>query len=430
MALSALNARNTDLASLAAMLKEQEIHKIDVARPATAFTARGGKIFLDGVEPVKVADEIMDENGITPAEYFDPNGAYDPTDIAVEHLAEKLGVPVRYLRKLAAERPDLFDANVNGWLQGTVDMTPAIDGLPLREVDPDPRNFLFRAFRPADGGPGVMRGLMSDRYSIIDHTDLLTAALKGVRKAGLNAQITGCDLTERRMRVRVVIPEASVWAGELFKNYRTPFQEGGPVVRIGDGNGWTIESARVAARREGQGYAPGTEPIVFAGFEISNSELGDGAASVRPLALANICGNSLRITAEAERKTHVGSRLEEGVVRWSAETREVELAAMVSRCADAAATFSSTAYWEAKIAELEVKAGRPVAKPAETVKVIGKKLGWSEGDQEEILSHFTLGGQLSAAGVMNSVTSYAQTIADSDRAADLEASAIRVLDLV
>lgn len=415
-----LTARNTDLQSLADLLRTEQISKVDVVQPATALTSINGRLHLFGVDPVKVADEQLDDNGVTPAQWFDPNGPYDPTDIAVEHLAEKLGVPVRYLRKLAADRPDMFDANVNGWLHGT----------PLYAVAPDPRSFLFRAFRPTDGGEGVMRGLLSQNYAIIDNLDVLTAALKGIKKAGIDAQVTGCDLTERRMRVRVVVPEASVWAHTLFADYRTPFRDGGTQVKVGDGNSWNIDSARAAARREGSNYTPGTEPIVFAGFEIGNGELGGGAASITPYALANICGNGLRITAEAERKTHLGGRLEEGVIQWSAETRDAELAAMVSRVADAARTFASTGYWEAKIAELEALAGKPVDKPTETVKVIGKKLAWTDGDMDNILAHFTLGGQLTAGGVMNAVTSYAQTVPDPDKAADLEASAVKILTLV
>jgi hypothetical protein len=420
-----LTARNTDLDTLAALLKAQSVHKLDVVQPAESLRAEGGKLFLSGVAPVKVADERLDEDGVTPAEWFDPNGAYDPTDIAVEHLAEKLGIPVRYLRKMAADRPDLFDANVNGWLRGTAG--EVING---QEIPGDDRSFLFRGFRPTDGDQGVMRGLLSDRYNIIDNLDILTAALKGIRKAGLDAQITGCDLTERRMRVRVVVPAATVWAHTLFQDYRTPFRDDGPVVKVGDGNSWTIDSARAAAAREGSAYTPGTEPIIFAGFEIGNGELGGGAASITPYALANICGNGLRITAEAERKTHLGGRLEEGVIQWSAETRERELAAVVSKCADAAQTFASTTYWAAKVAELEAKAGKSVVKPTDTIRVIGKRLAWTEADTDDILSHFTLGGQLTAGGVMNAVTSYAQTVADPDKAADLEASAVRVLDLV
>jgi hypothetical protein len=45
------------------------------------------------------------------------------------------------------------------------------------------------------------------------------------------------------------------------------------------------------------------------------------------------------------------------------------------------------------------------------------------------LAHFIRGGQLTAGGVMQAVTSVAQTLDDADTAADLEAQALRVMDL-
>ena len=45
------------------------------------------------------------------------------------------------------------------------------------------------------------------------------------------------------------------------------------------------------------------------------------------------------------------------------------------------------------------------------------------------LAHFIRGGQLTAGGVMQAVTSVAQTLDDADTAADLESQALRVMDL-
>ena len=45
------------------------------------------------------------------------------------------------------------------------------------------------------------------------------------------------------------------------------------------------------------------------------------------------------------------------------------------------------------------------------------------------MAHFIRGGQLTAGGVMQAVTSIAQTLDDADTAHDLEAQALHVLDL-
>ena len=59
--------------------------------------------------------------------------------------------------------------------------------------------------------------------------------------------------------------------------------------------------------------------------------------------------------------------------------------------------------------------------PAKTAK-------FSDEVTDSILAHFIRGGQLTAGGVMQAVTSVAQTLDDAD-AADLEAQALRVMDL-
>jgi hypothetical protein len=48
---------------------------------------------------------------------------------------------------------------------------------------------------------------------------------------------------------------------------------------------------------------------------------------------------------------------------------------------------------------------------------------------DAILAHLIRGGQLTARGVMQAVTSVAQTLDDADTAHDLEAHAFRAMDL-
>jgi hypothetical protein len=48
---------------------------------------------------------------------------------------------------------------------------------------------------------------------------------------------------------------------------------------------------------------------------------------------------------------------------------------------------------------------------------------------EEILAHFIRGGQLTAGGVMQAVTSVAQTLDDADAAHEMESQAVRALDI-
>jgi hypothetical protein len=169
--------------------------------------------------------------------------------------------------------------------------------------------------------------------------------------------------------------------------------------------------------------------VLFAGFVITNSEVGDGAWSITPRIVAEICGNGLQITADVARAVHLGSKHEDGVVRYTADTLEKELALITARARDAVATLLSSQYLQAKVTDIERKAGVPVRHPEDTVRQVAKAAKFTDDIADAILAHFIRGGQLTAGGVMQAVTSVAQTLDDADTAHGLEAHALRVMDL-
>jgi hypothetical protein len=262
-----LTARNATLADMVEILRHQRTRRLDVIAPATAIHAHEGNLIIaNTVHHLTAA-------GVTRAA-----GTYRPTQVADEGLAAKLGINLAYLRKLRAERPDLWDANVNGWLHGN----------DLAGIPPDNRKFLLRLFQPGGDDLGIARAVLSDSYKLIDNLDALMATLDGIRQAGVDVEFDGLDLSERRLYARVVAPEIRAYAPGLLAGYRSPF--GGEAYI--PGRAWTPEQARAAAAREGRGYAPGSEPVLFAGFVISNSEVGEGAWSITP-------GSSRRSAATA-----------------------------------------------------------------------------------------------------------------------------------
>ena len=397
--------RNATLADMVTILRGQRARRLDVVAPAAAIHAHEGNL----VTPSTVSQLAVD--GVTSVA-----GTYRPTVVADEGIADKLGISLAYLRRLRAARPDLWDANVNGWLHGS-----ELAGYPG-----DERKFLVRLFQPEGGDElGVARAFLSDSYKVIDNLDALMATLDGIRQAGTEVVFDGLDLTERRLYARVVAPGVGAIAPALLSGYRSPF--GGRAYV--PGSTWSPEQARAAAARDSRGRQPGTEPVLFAGFVISNSEVGDGAWSITPRVVAEICGNGLQIAADVTRAIHLGSRQDEGIVRYSADTMEKELALITARARDAVATFLSTGYLLDKIAELERKAGVPVTHPDQTVRQVAKAARFSDELADAVLGHFIRSGQLTAGGVMQAVTSVAQTLDDADAAHDLEAQAVRVLDL-
>lgn len=393
-------ARNATLQDLAAILQDQHGRKVDIVAPAAAIRSVNGLIVVAG------AEEILDETGVTVTD-----GTYRPTAIFDGHAAEKLGIPIRYLRRMREERPDLYDANVNGWLHGN---DPTANS--ARAAAPDDRSFMLRAFRGEDG-IGVARAMLSDRYGIIDDIDVLTASLAGIQQAGVPVEVIGCDLTESRMYVQIACPAIEVLAPALLAGYRSPF--------LGGQEPWNTPEGRA------HGWlAPDERPVVFAGFGLSNSEVGGGAFTITPRIIVKACRNGLTFTKDAVRAIHVGGRLDDGVVRWSRDTQEKQLAVITAKARDAVAAFLDPAYVARKVAGLEAAAAVPVRDAVATVERVGKDLAFSERQTAGILDFFVRGGQLTAGGVMQAVTAYAQTMPDADDAYETEAKAMRALELV
>lgn len=207
--------RNIGLGSLVTLLKDQRTRAVDVIAGAGAIRCIDGSLMLN-TEPDLSAD------GVTLT-----TGTYAMNDIAMSGIATKLDIDLRYMRRMARENVPLLDDNVNSWLER------------------DRRRFLVRCLR-GDAGVGVARAFLSDRYARIDNYDVMLAALDGIRNSGVNTTVANCDLSDRRLYLRVVSPDVQVAAPQLLKNYRSPF----------DG-------------RRGSDL-----PIISGGFLLTNSETG------------------------------------------------------------------------------------------------------------------------------------------------------------
>jgi len=368
-------ARNADLSDLVRILEDGQRRKLDVIAPASALRMREGNVHVEGVE------SQITESGVTSVD-----GIYRPTVVADEGISDKLRIPLAYLRRMRAENVPLLDENVNAWLR-----------------EEPQRRFMLRAFRGEDGpgmpGEGVARALLSDSYKLMDNLDMLLAALDGVQQSGHPTRITGCDLSDRRMYVRVESEAVAVQARALLRGYRSPFDG-----RSGD-----------------------ELPMISAGFVITNSEVGAGAYTITPRAVIQVCRNGLTQTTDVMRAVHLGGKQDEGVVSWSGQTQRKTLELITAKTTDAVTTFLSKEYVEAKVHEMEAAADRTLAEPTKTIEYVTKTLSIGTETKDRILAHFIRGGQMTAGGVMHALTSTAQTLTDADQAATLEALAVPAL---
>lgn len=401
--------RNATLTDLVEMLKDQHARKIDLVASASQL-----RIDSDGELVVKGAPVIMDDDGVT-----DPNGVYRATDVFDEGLSAKLNIPRAYLRRMRDGAPDLLAANVNGWLQGRTIRRAGQEPEVVRPgID---KQFMVRMFR-GDDGPGVARALLSDRFGLIDNFDVAVAALEGIRAAGVDVDGDGitCDLSDRKMFMRVPAPEVGVLAPALLDGYRNPFRDA--KVEEQRNHGWNLDRAREAARAEGM--TPEQEKLVFAGLEIRNSEVGDGSFTIVPVLTINVCRNGLTITTEALRRVHIGSKLEAGTIQWSSDTVEKARELIVARARDAVSSFLNKDFVQKIVDEITGMAVTPLAAPQDTIEAVGKELLFSESERKGVLDHFMRGGQMTAGGVMQAITSYSQTVGSADRAHELDDKAL------
>jgi hypothetical protein len=378
-------ARNATLADLAEMLKRQLPRKIDVVAAASNMFMEGGMLRISGT------DAQLDADGVTSTV-----GHYRPATIFDEGVAEKLRIPLTFLRRLRNERVGLYDAVINGLLNGYLHFDECLEAANVG--DPDPRAFLVRCLRPDDEEEGIARAFLSDKFKAFDNYDAVAAALKGVEEAGVEVAIQSCDLTERRVVVRVVAPQVMRYSPQLLAGYRNPMT--------------------------GQTGAP----IIFAGFEVSNSEVGEGAYSIVPRMVVEVCSNGWKITKDAHRAVHIGGRLEEGIIEWSADTTEKAAELIVARARDAVKAFLNVEYMETVLGAMERQAEAPVDSTT-VVTNVGKKLGLSQQTIDGVFDHFIRAGQITAGGVLQAITSYAQTVDDADQAFTLEGVAVQAMAL-
>ena len=186
MSTATTTLRSADLGQLRDVLMTQRAQRHDTVVPAALMHAEGGRVWVDGDRL-----EVLNDDGVTVVD----SPRYDLTDVAIEGFSNYLNIPRAYLRRLHTEHVELFDQNVNGWLQHDTKMGG---------------KYLVRLLRDGETGEGVVRAILTNGFRIIENLDVLVAALQGVQEAGANIQIRRCDLTDRRMYVALSAPDLSL----------------------------------------------------------------------------------------------------------------------------------------------------------------------------------------------------------------------------
>ena len=311
--------------------------------------------------------EMLDNGSLKIESQAGAPHVYPLNTLAHGQMAEHIGVPLAYYRKMEEEAPDLLARNVNTW---------------LRKNEPVDR--LVRTMH------GNGRAFLSNSYQPLENEDLAEAILPAIFEMQLD--ILACEITERKLYIKAVHPdlERSVPTGK----------------HMGDG-GHTIFDTCAAA------------------ITISNSEVGMGMLSIESGVYTRACTNMATWSGDGMKRRHTGARhaLTDDLGHLlSHETKRKTDAAIWAQVQDIVKGAFHEARFEARckqmgqLTELKIEP----QKATDVVTFARKKFNLTEGEGNSVLGHLIAGGDLTAYGLFNAVTRTAEDAESFDRASELE----------
>lgn len=173
--------------------------------------------------------------------------------------------------------------------------------------------------------------------------------------------------------------------------------------------------------------------IVEAGVVIENSEVGLGAAQVRPFLNFLYCLNGMILPKQGMRANHVGTRLDGD--EFLAEilqddTRKVLDRAVLLKVRDVVANAMTQVALDKAIAAMNDATTQQITgNPAQAIEVLADDFGFNGDEKTSILRHLIQGADTSRYGLMNAITRTAEDVESYDRATEIETLGGRLLDL-
>ena len=286
-------------------------------------------------------------------------------EIAHDQIGRHLGIPAKYYDKMREELPELLESNVNAWFA---------------------ENPTTRMLRTLDG---TARAFLSDRYRRIDNYEVAEAVLPIIGSM-LGATVKSCELTDRKMYIKVVDP-------------------------------------RVTAE-----VVPGD--AVQAGVIITNSEVGHGSVSVMPLIFRLVCANGMIAADAGMMKYHVSRLNETGDSDYEIfrdETIEADDKAFLMKLEDTVAAAVNEAQFLKLVDRLRETTGVKIAAAdaPQIVELTAKEFSINQDEGKGILGHLIEGGDLSLYGLGNAVTRHAKEVESYDRSTELEGVGFKIVTM-
>lgn len=290
--------------------------------------------------------------------------------------------------------PTKFLANLADWGNTSAYMDLSMEIMDKHNKQ-EQKPLLLRGLIDPETGDKFCRAIVSPSYSIIENFDVLSAVFEGFKvvreEHNIGFEPGPASVSDKHMRARINMPQLSVVADELLKDYKSPFT----------------------------GKTGIDNPVVFMGIEVRNSEVGAGAFTLVPSVIIQVCDNGMTLTNDIYRKVHLGSAQDAGVISQRTVRATMEL--ITSETIDKVIEIAHPDFIQEKVNEL-----KGLKKPVEPKFVATYLQTAFEHEQAvDIFDDFVKGGDISAFGVAQAITSYSQRESvNADAAQSLDDSAI------
>jgi len=291
------------------------------------------------------------------------------TDWTHQQIAESLGIPVAYYRRMMSESMPLLNTNVNHWLQS------------------EPKDRMVRLICK-DKVHVYARAWLSPRYRRLDNWDVLDTVLPVFNDHHM--EIVSCNVSESFMHIKALFFDLAADLGE-----------------VGD--------------------------TVRAGIAIRNSEIGKSRLVIAPLMERLVCKNGMVFDDFATKQVHLGKRIERDdpiAELYTDETLNADDHAFWLKVRDTVKAALTPERFVELVNQ--VKATKEVPIPVrglEGVRNITRKIGVNKDGQESILDRLINKEGLSQFGLAQAISAEANVHDDYDAASQLEVEAGRLLTM-
>ena len=206
---------------------------------------------------VLVKDLRMKDNcNLVSVQKMDSSNGSELSDFALTQLFNHMEMPVKYMKKLKVERPELVAEQFNYLVSRNSTLK-----------NDKEKKFLLRSIQTGDSDFTV-RGVLSDRYTILDNTQVLDSLVNVVNNLP-DFKVESLVLNDKKMHIRLSF-------NDIYHNF---------------------------------GKSPeGKDDIVKVGLDIQNSEIGYSSLIVSPITYRLVCTNGLmawKVEEGSIRRRHI-----------------------------------------------------------------------------------------------------------------------------